>query len=88
VQGADRHRHVGLRRHGGIGFSTRASGWACDQLVEVQCVLADGSVVVANADNEYADLYRACKGAGAAGLCVMTRLVTLSRHRISLRAPR
>jgi hypothetical protein len=49
------------------------------QPVEVQCVLADGSVVVANADNEYADLYRACKGAGAAGLCVMTRL-TLQVH--------
>ncbi len=64
----------GLVGTGGIGFSTRAFGWACDQLVEVQCVLADGSVVVACADNEYADLYRACKGAGAAGLCVMTRL--------------
>jgi len=64
----------GLVGTGGIGFATRYGGWACDQLVEVECVLADGSVVVANADNEYADLYRACKGAGAAGLCVMTRL--------------
>ena len=64
----------GLVGTGGIGFATRYKGWACDQLVEVECVLADGSVVVANADNEHADLYRACKGAGAAGLCVMTRL--------------
>jgi hypothetical protein len=64
----------GLVGTGGIGFSTRAAGWACDQLVEVECVLANGDVVVANADNEHADLYRACKGAGAAGLCVMTRL--------------
>jgi hypothetical protein len=64
----------GLVGTGGIGFSTRAAGWACDQLVEVQCVLADGGVVVANAGNEHADLYRACKGAGAAGLAVMTRL--------------
>lgn len=69
----------GLVGTGGIGFLTRAFGWACDQLVEVECVLADGSVVTANADNEYADLYRACKGAGAAGLCVMTRL-TLKVH--------
>ena len=64
----------GLVGTGGIGFATRFKGWACDQLVEVECVLADGSVVVANAGNEHADLYRACKGAGAAGLCVMTRL--------------
>jgi FAD/FMN-containing dehydrogenase len=64
----------GLVGTGGVGFSTRAFGFACDQLVEVQYVLADGRVVVANASNEHADLYRASKGAGAAGLGVMTRL--------------
>jgi hypothetical protein len=64
----------GLVGTGGVGFSTRRFGFACDQLVEVQYVLADGSVVVANATNEHADLYRASKGAGAAGLGVMTRL--------------
>jgi FAD/FMN-containing dehydrogenase len=64
----------GLVGTGGVGFSTRAFGYVCDQLVEVECVLADGSVVVANASNEYADLFRAIKGAGAAGLCVITRL--------------
>jgi FAD binding domain len=64
----------GLVGTGGVGFVTREFGFACDQLTEVQCVLADGSVVVANASNQYADLYRACKGAGAAGLGVMTRL--------------
>src|SRR5262249_14485535 len=47
---------------------------ACDQLEEVEYVLADGRVVVANATNAYADLYRATKGAGAAGLGGMTRL--------------
>jgi len=64
----------GLVGTGGVGFSTRGFGFACDQLVEVQYVLADGSVVVANASNQYADLYRASKGAGAAGLGIMTRL--------------
>jgi hypothetical protein len=64
----------GLVGTGGVGFSTREFGFACDQLTEVQCVLADGSVVLANAGNQYADLYQATKGAGAAGLCVMTRL--------------
>ena len=37
-------------------------------------MLADGSVVVANASNEHADLFRAIKGARAAGLGVITRL--------------
>jgi hypothetical protein len=65
---------AGLVGTGGVGFATREFGFACDQLTEVQYVLADGSVVVANANNQYADLYRATKGAGAAGLGVMTRL--------------
>jgi len=64
----------GLVGTGGVGFSTRAFGYVCDQLVEAECVLADGGVVVANASNEYADLFRAIKGAGAAGLGVITRL--------------
>ena len=64
----------GLVGTGGVGFSTRGFGFACDQMVEVQYVLADGSVVTANASNQYADLYRASKGAGAGGLGVMTRL--------------
>ncbi len=64
----------GLVGTGGVGYSTRAFGYACDQLVEVELVLADGKVVVANAANEHADLFRATKGAGAAGLGVITRL--------------
>jgi hypothetical protein len=64
----------GLLGTGGVGFSTRELGYMCDQLVEVEYVLADGSIVVANAGNQYADLFRATKGAGAAGLGVMTRL--------------
>ena len=59
---------------GGVGFVTRDFGYGADQLIEVEYVLADGRVVVANAANQYADLYRASKGAGAAGLGVMTRL--------------
>jgi hypothetical protein len=64
----------GLVATGGVGYSTRAFGYACDQLVEVEFVLADGSVVVATAANKYADLFRAAKGAGAAGLGIITRL--------------
>jgi hypothetical protein len=64
----------GLVGTGGIGFATRRYGWACDQLLSVECVLADGSIVTATADNEHAELFQACKGAGGAGLCVMTTL--------------
>ncbi|HEX7193223.1 MAG TPA: FAD-binding protein, partial [Thermoanaerobaculia bacterium] len=63
----------GLVGTGGIGWSTRRFGWACDQLVAVECVLANGEIISADEHN-HADLYRACKGAGAAGLCVMTIL--------------
>ena len=64
----------GLVGTGGVGFSTRAFGYVCDQLAEVEYVLADGRVVVASATNEHADLFRATKGAGAAGLGVVSRL--------------
>jgi hypothetical protein len=64
----------GLVATGGVGFSTRAFGYACDQLVEAEYVLADGSVVVANRSNGHGDLWRATKGAGAAGLGIITRL--------------
>jgi hypothetical protein len=64
----------GLVATGGVGYATRAFGYACDQLVEAEIVLADGNVVVANAANQHADLFRATKGAGAAGLGVITRL--------------
>jgi hypothetical protein len=64
----------GLVLTGGVGFSTREFGYACDQLVEAECVLADGTVLVANASNEYKDLFQALKGAGAAGLATVTRL--------------
>ena len=64
----------GIVGTGGYGYSSRTFGYVCDQLEEVEYVLADGSVVVANATNAHADLYQATKGAGAAGLGVMTRL--------------
>jgi hypothetical protein len=64
----------GLVGTGGVGFSTRTFGYACDQLVEVEYVLADGRVIVASATNQFSDLFFATKGAGAAGLGVMTRL--------------
>lgn len=49
---------------GGITFFTARYGFACDQVVSYEAVLADGSIVTAEAAGEYADLFRALKGGG------------------------
>ena len=53
----------GLTLGGGIGHLSRACGLAIDNLLEVDVVLADGSVVTANAD-QHPDLYWAVRGGG------------------------
>jgi FAD/FMN-containing dehydrogenase len=54
---------VGLALGGGIGHLTRKAGLSCDNLLSVDMVLADGSFVTANAD-ENADLFWAVRGGG------------------------
>ncbi|TDC98076.1 FAD-binding oxidoreductase [Actinomadura sp. 7K507] len=56
---------AGLTLGGGLGFNDRKWGLTCDNLVETEIVLADGSIVRANRDTE-ADLFWACRG-GAGG---------------------
>src|SRR5579871_2495951 len=51
----------GLTLGGGIGHLTRACGLAIDNLLEVDMVLADGSVVTANKD-QHPDLFWAVRG--------------------------
>ncbi|CAF1276689.1 unnamed protein product [Didymodactylos carnosus] len=53
----------GLTLDGGIGFLSRKYGLTCDLLCELEIVLADGSTVTASNNNEYNDLFWACKGA-------------------------
>ena len=53
----------GLALGGGIGHLSRAFGLTVDNILEVEMVLADGSVVVANKD-ENPDLYWAVRGGG------------------------
>ena len=53
----------GLTLGGGIGYLSRTHGLTIDNLLEVDMVLADGSVVTANAD-QHPDLFWAVRGGG------------------------
>lgn len=54
---------AGLTLCGGLGWLRRKCGMACDALVSVDVVTADGNLVVANKD-ENADLFWAVRGGG------------------------
>lgn len=65
VAGSDPRTGVGgYVQGGGWGWLSRKYGMSCDSLVEAECVLADGTVVIAN-EKEHADLFWAIRGAGA-----------------------
>ncbi|KAI4600337.1 hypothetical protein KJ359_000691 [Pestalotiopsis sp. 9143b] len=63
----------GLLTGGGISWYIPRVGFCCDQLVNAEVVLADGSIINANA-KEHADLWRSLKGASAGNFGVVTRL--------------
>ncbi|TLS27205.1 hypothetical protein PpBr36_04906 [Pyricularia pennisetigena] len=62
----------GLILGGGNSFYSSQYGFACDGVANFEVVLADGSIVDANASNEHADLYRALKG-GSNNFGIVTR---------------
>lgn len=62
---------AGLVLGGGIGFDMRKNGYTCDKLVETRVVLADGSIITCN-ENENADLFWACRGAGGGNFGIHT----------------
>ncbi|KAL2757272.1 hypothetical protein ACRALDRAFT_2131719 [Sodiomyces alcalophilus JCM 7366] len=69
-----RSGHVGaggLLVSGGASYHTQLFGLSCDNVVGYEVVLADGSVVEANAD-ENEDLFKALKGGGS-NLGIVTR---------------
>ena len=53
----------GLTLGGGVGYLSRKFGLTIDSLLEVEMVLADGSVVIAN-EKQHPDLFWAIRGGG------------------------
>ena len=64
---------AGLVLGGGIGFSQRLQGLACDQLVETEIVIASGELLRCN-EVDNADLFLACRGGGGGNFGVNTSL--------------
>ncbi|KAI0147570.1 FAD-binding domain-containing protein [Xylariaceae sp. FL1272] len=61
----------GLLLGGGNSWLTAQKGWACDNMVEAEVILADGQIVKANRD-ERGDLFQALKG-GSNNFGIVTR---------------
>ncbi len=72
----------GYLLQGGQGWNSRQWGWACENVLGVDLVTADGELVHADADNN-SDLYWAARGAGPAFFGVVTRFY-LRVHRMPL----
>ncbi|KAI1080906.1 hypothetical protein F5B20DRAFT_537834 [Whalleya microplaca] len=49
---------------GGMTFYASVYGLACNSVIAYEIVLADGSIITAEAEGEHADLFRALKGGG------------------------
>lgn len=62
---------AGLVLGGGIGFDMRQHGLTCDSLLETRIALADGRVLTCN-EQENADLFWACRGAGGGNFGIHT----------------
>ncbi|KAF5001490.1 hypothetical protein FDECE_10928 [Fusarium decemcellulare] len=62
----------GFTTGGGYSFHSNARGFACDSVVNFEVVLADGSIVNANKD-ENSDLWKALKG-GSGNFGFVTRI--------------
>jgi hypothetical protein len=67
---------VGIAGHaaaGGMGFLVRQFGLACDNLLSIELVNANGDLVTAS-ETSHGDLFWALRGAGAGSLGVITKL--------------
>jgi FAD/FMN-containing dehydrogenase len=74
---------VGVTGHttgGGYGLIARGLGLACDSLLNVEMVLANGQIVQVN-ERDYPDLFWATRGAGGGNYGIITRL-EFRTHRV------
>ncbi len=66
----------GLTLGGGWGMSARALGLTCDNILEAEIVLADGSVLNVNAsDPRHSKLFWALRGGGAGNFGIVTNFL-------------
>ncbi|MEM9596573.1 MAG: FAD-binding protein [Acidobacteriota bacterium] len=68
-------KHVavgGLTLGGGWGLSARRYGLACDSVLAVKVVLADGRIVEATRDNKFKELFWALLGGGGGNFGIVT----------------
>jgi FAD/FMN-containing dehydrogenase len=72
---------TGILSAGGVGFLQRQLGLTIDSVVSLTLALADGRLVKATADNEFADLWVAARGSGGGNYGVITK-VELQLHQL------
>lgn len=73
---------AGLLLGGGNTFFTARQGFACDNVVSYEVVLADGRIVTADKDN-HADLFRALKGGSSNfGIVTSFRMTAIKCDRV------
>lgn len=65
----------GLVLTGGMGPLLRKYGLTCDTLISLEMVNANGEIIHATKDNEYQDLFWACRGAGGGNFGIVTSIV-------------
>ncbi len=65
----------GLVLTGGMGPLLRRYGLTCDTLIAFEMVNAKGEAITVTKDNEYKDLFWACRGGGGGNFGVVTSLV-------------
>jgi len=62
----------GFLLQGGMGWNSRGWGWACERIVAIDAVTADGALVHADAQ-EHPDLFWAVRGSGPGFFAVVVR---------------
>lgn len=63
---------AGLTLGGGVGFLDRKWGLTCDNLEQVEMILANGETMTVN-EKRNSDLFWACRGAGGGNFGIVTR---------------